>query len=152
MAAQDKKDNPSNYTMVTVSEGAQLIDGEIIETGKADAYGHKKLGGIGEIVVDAIEKLTGEHTIYQKLSYLMRTGAPDALDIMVAVNFANMAMTLIGQKASGRMVALRGGTYTNIPMSEITTGLKRVDVEEFYDSETYRPRVLNVIGKPMFLY
>ncbi len=152
MAAQDKKDNPSNYTMVTVSEGAQTTGGKIIEAGKPDPYGHRKLGGIGEIVVDAIENLTGEHTIYQKLSYLMRTGAPDALDVMVAVNFANMAMTLIDQKASGRMVALRGGTYTNIPMSEITTGLKRVDVEEFYNSETYKPRVRNVMGKPMFLY
>jgi 6-phosphofructokinase 1 len=148
----DKKDNPSNYAMVTVSEGATMIGGQIIEYGQEDAYGHKKLGGIGVVVSEAIKQLTGSHIIYQQLSYLMRTGAPDSLDLMVAFNYANMAMTLISEGMSGRMVCLQGGTYTHIPISSIMQGLKRVDVSELYDTKEYRPKVRHVLGKPMFLY
>ncbi len=82
----------------------------------------------------------------------MRSGAPDALDLMVAVNYANLAMDLITSGASGRMVALRDGTYTHIPMSTVTSGIKRVDVDELYDVDEYRPKVRHVLGKPMFLY
>ena len=152
LVMQDKMDNPSNYAMVTISEGAHMKGGQVVEYGEADAYGHKKLGGIGEILGDALKKLTGENIIYQQVSYLMRSGAPDALDLMVAVNYANMAMTLIQSGASGRMVALRDGTYTHIPMSTVTSGLKRVDVDELYDVNEYRPKVRHVLGKPMFLY
>ncbi|KAA3606255.1 MAG: ATP-dependent 6-phosphofructokinase [Calditrichaeota bacterium] len=152
LVIQDKKANPSNYAMVTISEGAHFSGGKIIEYGETDAYGHKKLGGIGQITGEALKKLTGENIIYQQLSYLMRSGAPDALDLMVAVNFANMAMDMIKDKISGRMVALRDGNYTHIPMSTVSTGLKRVDVDELYDIEQYKPKVRHVIGKPMFLY
>jgi len=148
----DKKLNPSNYAMIAISEGAHIIGGKIIEYGEADAYGHRKLGGIGEITGEAMKKLTGQNIIYQRLSYLMRSGVPDALDLMVAVNFANLAIDLIMNGVSGRMVALRDGTYTHIPMSTVASGVKRVDVDELYDVEQYRPRVRNVIGKPMFLY
>ncbi len=148
----DKDDNPSNYAMVTISEGAHMKGGQVVEYGEADAYGHRKLGGIGQILGEALKKLTGENIIYQQVSYLMRSGAPDALDLMVAVNYANMAMTLIASGASGRMVALRDGTYTHIPMSTVTSGIKRVDVDELYDVDEYRPKVRHVLGKPMFLY
>jgi 6-phosphofructokinase len=152
MLAEDKKSNPSNYAMVTISEGASMIGGQIVEYGMEDAYGHKKLGGIGMILSDAIKKLTGSHIIYQQLSYLMRSGAPDSLDLMVAFNYANMAMDLIVEGISGRLVALQGGTYVHIPLSTIMEGLKRVDVAELYDSVQYRPKVRHVMGKPMFLY
>ncbi len=148
----DKKRNPSNYAMITISEGAHIIGGKVIEYGEADAYGHRKLGGIGEITGEAMKKLTGENIIYQRLSYLMRSGVPDALDLMVAVNYANLALDLIMSGVSGRMVALRDGAYTHIPMSTVASGAKRVDVDELYDSQLYRPRVRNVLGKPMFLY
>jgi 6-phosphofructokinase 1 len=148
----DKQSNPSNYAMVTVSEGAHMIGGKVVEFGETDAYGHRKLGGIGEIAGEALKQLTGQNIINQKLAYLMRSGTPDALDLMVAVNFANMAMDLIKNKASGRMVALRDGTYTHIPMSTVTSGVKRVDVDELYDAKEYRPKVRHVLGKPMFLY
>lgn len=148
----DKKNNPSNYAMITISEGAHMIGGKVIEYGEADAYGHRKLGGIGEITGEAMKKLTKHNIIYQRLSYLMRSGAPDALDLMVAVNYANLAIDLIMNGVSGRMVALRDGTYTHIPMSTVASGVKRVDVDELYDSQQYRPRVRNVMGKPMFLY
>jgi ATP-dependent phosphofructokinase / diphosphate-dependent phosphofructokinase len=149
---KDKRSNPSNYAMVTISEGAHMIGGKVVEFGETDAYGHRKLGGIGEITGEALRKITGESMIIQRLGYLMRSGAPDALDLMVAVNFANMAMDLILSGASGRMVALRDGNYTHIPMSTVTSGVKRVDVDELYDVSEYRPKVRHVLGKPMFLY
>lgn len=149
---QDKRSNPSNYAMVTISEGAQMVGGKIIEYGQADSYGHKKLGGIGVITGEALKKITGEDILYQQISYLMRSGAPDSLDLMVAVNYANMAIKLITRGASNRMVALRNGTYTSIPISTIMQGIKRVDAEELYDSENYVPKVRHVEGKPMFLY
>ena len=148
----DKKANPSNYAMVAISEGATMIGGQILEYGQEDAYGHKKLGGIGEVLSEALKNLTGSHMIYQPLSYLMRSGAPDSLDLMVAFNYANMAMDLVAEGMSGRMVALQGGTYTHIPLSSIMGGLKRVDVSELYDAEEYRPKIRHVLGKPMFLY
>ena len=149
---QDKKLNPSNYAMITMSEGAQMVGGKIVEYGQADAYGHKKLGGIGLITGDALKKITGEDILYQQISYLMRSGAPDSLDLMVAVNYANTAIKLVKRGASNRMVALRNGTYTSVPITTISQGVKRVDVEELYDADEYRPKVRHVEGKPMFLY
>ncbi len=152
LVMHDKAQNASNYAMVTVSEGAHMMGDKIVEYGEMDAYGHKKLGGIGEITGEALKKITGENIINQSLSYLMRSGAPDALDLMVGVNYANMAMSLLLSGAKGRMVALRDGTYTHIPMNTVTSGIKRVDVDELYDPEQYRPKVRHVLGKPMFLY
>jgi 6-phosphofructokinase 1 len=152
LVLKDKRDNPSNYAMVTVSEGAHMVGGKVVEYGETDAYGHRKLGGIGEITGEALKKITGEGIINQKVSYLMRSGAPDALDLMVATNYASLAVNLIKNDVSGRMVALRDGKYTHIPMSTVTSSVKRVDVDELYDVKTYRPRIRHVMGKPMFLY
>lgn len=152
LVMDDKEQNPSKYAMVAISEGASMIGGEIIESGEADPYGHRKLGGIGEITAQTLKELTGENMIYQKIAYLMRSGAPDALDLMVATNYANAAMDLLEDGVSGRMVALRDGKYTHIPMSDVMTGIKRVDVDELYDIENYRPKVHHALGKPMFLY
>ena len=149
---QDKRDNPSGYAMVTISEGARMVGGEMKLSGEADAYGHRKLGGIGLETGSALKALTGENIIFQQLSYLMRSGAPDSLDLMVAVNFADMAIGLAKRNRSGRLVSLSHGTYTDVPLSTITGGQKRVDVRELYDVETYRPKVRHVLGKPMFLY
>ena len=148
----DKHRNPSNYAMITVSEGAHMVGGTPVEYGEADAYGHRKLGGIGHITGEAIHKLTGENILNQQVSYLMRSGAPDSLDLMVAVNFANVAINLIRRGERNRLVALRQGTYTSVPLTTLSQGLKRVDVDELYDSEEYRPKVRHVEGKPMFLY
>jgi 6-phosphofructokinase 1 len=149
---EDKASNPSNYAMVTVSEGARMLEGEILERGEADAYGHRKLGGIGLVTGELLKKLTGQDIIYQQVGYLMRSGAPDALDLMVAVNYANMAINLIDQDAPGRMVVLRSGTYTSVPIDTMMSGIKRVDVEALYDEKRYRPLIRQVDGKPMFLY
>ncbi|MFN2106582.1 MAG: 6-phosphofructokinase [Candidatus Promineifilaceae bacterium] len=149
---KDKNSNPSNYCMVTISEGAHMVGGKVVEFGEADAYGHRKLGGIGEITGQALKDLTGQNIIVQRVAYLMRSGAPDALDLMVGSNYAHLAMDLITSGSSGRMVALRDGTYTHIPMSTVTSGIKRVDVDELYDAKRYLPKVRSVLGKPMFLY
>ena len=148
----DKHANPSNYAMVTVSEGATLSGGEMVLSGEEDAYGHRKLGGIGELTSALIKEHTGQDIIYQQLGYLMRSGSPDSLDLMVATNYAVMAADLALEGASGRMVALRSGTYTSVPISATREGVRRVDVEELYDVEQYRPKVRHVAGKPMFLY
>jgi ATP-dependent phosphofructokinase / diphosphate-dependent phosphofructokinase len=152
LVMSDKQANPSHYAMVTISEGAHMVGDKVVEYGEADAYGHRKLGGIGQITGEALKKLTRENTMYQPLAYLMRSGAPDSLDLMVGVNFANMAMDLIKEGGGGRMVALRDGNYAHVPLNEVTSGVKRVDVAELYDSEKYRPKVRHVLGKPMFLY
>jgi 6-phosphofructokinase 1 len=148
----DKKANRSNYAMLTISEGATLVGGDIVVSGQPDAYGHRKLGGIGSVVGDLISELTGEDIIFQHVAYLMRSGSPDSLDLMVATNYAVMAADLILEGASGRMVALRNGTYTNVPIDVTREGVKRVDVDELYDVGQYRPKVRHVAGKPMFLY
>jgi len=149
---EDKRANPSHYATMTISEGATMIGGKMVQYGQADPYGHLKLGGIGQLAADAIRELTGEHTIYQQLGYLMRSGAPDSLDLMVAVNYASMAVDLIKAGKSGRLVALREGRYTDVDMSIVRQGEKRVDVEQLYDVESYQPKVWHVHNKPMFLY
>ncbi len=149
---KDKQNNPSNYALVTISEGARLLDGDIVESGEPDAYGHKKLGGIGQVTADLIKRLTGQNTLYQQLGYLMRSGAPDALDRLVAANYGALAVDLAVRGITGRMVALREGRYTHVAADMPQRGVKRVDVDEFYDVETYRPKVAHVQGKPMFLY
>ncbi len=118
----DKRANPSNYAMVTISEGATLSGGEMVLSGEADAYGHRKLGGIGALTGELISQITGEGIVYQQVAYLMRSGSPDSLDLMVATNYAVMAADLVLEGASGRMVALRGGTYTNVPISVTREG------------------------------
>lgn len=152
MLVEDKKKNSSHYAMMTISEGAQLEEGEMVLSGEADAYGHRKLGGIGAQTGAMLTELTGQAIIYQQVAYLMRSGNPDSLDLMVATNYANMAADLALEGMSGRMVALRGGTYTNVPITETSEGVKRVDVAELYDSVNYRPKIRHVMGKPMFLY
>lgn len=150
--AEDKRNNPSGYAIMTISEGAQMVGGKIVEYGQADAYGHRKLGGIGAITGDAIKELTKSNIIYQQVAYLMRSGEPDALDRMVAISYGNLAMDVLLKGQSGQMTALIEGRYALTPIDTIMQGVKRVDVKELYDEENYRPRVGNMLGKPMFLY
>jgi 6-phosphofructokinase len=148
----DKRTNPSGYAMMTISEGASMIGGEAIQSGMADAYGHLKLGGIGQVTGEALREITGEGIIYQQVGYLMRSGSPDSLDLMVAINYAVMAADLVIEGTFGRLVALRNGNYTNVPLPVLRQGVKRVDVAALYDVDGYRPKIRHVDGKPMFLY
>ncbi|MGB3186753.1 MAG: 6-phosphofructokinase [Ornithinimicrobium sp.] len=148
----DKDRNPSKYAMTTISEGATIAGGEMMLSGEADAYGHRKLGGIGQLTGELIKERTGQDIVYQQVGYLMRSGSPDSLDLMVATNYAVMAADLALDGSTGRMVALRNGTYTTVPISVTGEGVKRVDIDELYDQQNYRPKVRHVRGKPMFLY
>ena len=149
---KDRAANPSNYSMVVVSEGAQMQGGEIVERGEADAYGHRKLGGIGEMLGEEIKRITGVGIVSQSLGYMMRAGAPDALDLMVAKSYGTMAVQLLDEGKHGLMMAIRDGNYTTVPGDTCVKGQRRVDVDALYDLEAYRPRLAKVLGMPMFLY
>ncbi len=149
---EDRRANPSNYAVLVVSEGASMLGGQVMEYGQEDAYGHKKLGGIGQIVGDAITKLTGVDVVNQQLAYLMRAGAPDSLDRMVAKSYGNLAIQELERGHDGLMVALQNGVYTTVRADTCTQGTKRVDVPELYDIQAYKPHITHLLGKPMFLY
>jgi 6-phosphofructokinase len=148
----DRASNPSRYAMMTISEGATIVGGEMIQAGIEDAFGHKKLGGVGQVTGELLKEITGEGVIYQQLGYLMRSGSPDSLDLMVAINYAVMAADLLIEQQFGRLVALRNGNYVNVPLPVLRQGVKRVDVGALYDEQNYRPKIRHVDGKPMFLY
>ncbi len=148
----DKAANPSNYAVVVVSEGARMIGSEVIEAGEPDPYGHRRLGGIGEVLGKALKQRTGQGIVNQTLAYLMRSGPPVALDRMVASAFGTMAVQSLEAGESGLMMALRDGNYATVPVDTCIQGEKRVDVAELYDPDAYRPIIRNVRGKPMYLY
>lgn len=149
---EDRERNPSHYAILTISEGAHLKGGDIMQKGEADAYGHQKLGGIGAFVSEELKLRTRIDTMYLQLAYIMRSGAPDSLDRMAAISFGNLALDQVAMGHTGRMAALQQGIYTTVPLDLIVAGKKRVDVTALYDSVNYRPKVRDMLGKPMFLY
>lgn len=148
----DKSVNPANYAVIVVSEGARIIGSDVITSGTPDPYGHRKLGGIGLILGDALKQRTGQGIVNQSLAYLMRAGPPAALDRMVASAFGIMAIQCLEEGKTGLMMALRDGNYETVPVDTSIQGKKRVDVKELYDLDAYRPTIRQVLGKPMFLY
>lgn len=152
MLERDRRDNPSNYAVVAISEGATMVGGHIIATGDPDAYGNRRLGGVGELLADFLEKKTGDKAIYQRLAYLMRSGVPDSLDQLVAFNFGSLAANLVKRGEAGKMIAVVDGRYTAVPIEVGGASKKRVDVARFYDSAEYRPNISDVMGMPMFLH
>ena len=152
LLARDKAENPSNYSILAISEGATMVGGTVFETGEADAYGNRKLGGIGGVLSEHFEKRGRDKVIYQRLAYLMRSGTPDSLDQLVAANYGSLAADLLRRGESGRMVAVVDGRYTAVPIEVSGTQKKRVDVERFYDPANYRAKIADVMGLPMFLH
>lgn len=148
---EDKRKNPSNYALMTVSEGAIVEGGEIIESGKADAFGHKKLGGIGELIASEIKKITGNNTMYQRLGYVIRSGPADSLDRMVGTAFGSMALKMVKKGDTGKLTAIQEGKYTTVPLETVISGKRYADVESYYDKNNYQPKVKDFIGHPMFL-
>ena len=128
-----------------------MIGGGTIESGEADSFGNRRLGGIGGLLSDYLETRTRDKVIYQRLAYLMRSGAPDSLDQLVANNYGSLAADLLKRGEAGKMVAVVDGRYTAVPV-EIGEAKKRVDVARFYDAADYRPKVADVLGMPMFLH
>jgi len=150
LLAEDRARNPEHYAVVVVSEGAHFEGGSTVESGPADAYGHRKLGGIGQDVGDVIKR-HGINVMNQNLAYLLRAGAPDAMDLMVGRNFGTMAVQLLDEGKRGLMMSIEDGQYTTKPADISTKGKRLVDVDMFYDSDQYRARIKRVEGLPMFL-
>lgn len=150
LLVEDRLNNASRYAMLVISEGARFLNTITEEYPEADKTKYYTPSIIGRITADIIQKTTKVNTLYQHLAYLMRSGEPDSLDLMVAINFANVTMDLINSRNFGKMVALQEGRYTHIPIITVIQGEKRVDVDEFYDRELYRPKVRSILNKPMF--
>src|SRR6202049_781147 len=144
----DRRKNTSRYSIVLVSEGAMFEGGEMVFEGEAtDAYGHKKLGGIGEIVGEKIKDVSAKFNngkkidvINQKLGYLVRCGDPDAIDSIAPMAYGNLALDLLLAKIHGRLVVLHNGRYGNIPIETITSTKKIVDIQEHYNTVRLRPQ------------
>ena len=148
---EDKRNNPSSYALVVVSEGATWEGRQVQEYGEADAFGHRKKVDIGTDLSQEIKKRTGQDTMSSDLTYDLRSGDPDSIDHLVAITFANIAVDLLNDGVSGRMIGIRSGRYTHSEIPDPTLGARRVDVEKMYNTERYRPRYDNKLGSPMLL-
>jgi 6-phosphofructokinase 1 len=151
LLCEDQDRNPSHYAIVVVSEGATLTGGARIQSGRPDAYGHLKLGGIGDLLGVEIERISGRQCLVQRLAYLMRSGPPDSTDRLVATNFGNLAYDRLLGGHRGEMVALQKGCYAVVPVATAISGKRKVDVERYYDAQNYRPRISSILGEPMLL-
>ena len=151
LVSEDRARSAPNYALVVVSEGASVVGEGVMESGGADAYGHRKLGGIGHRVGRALKEITGINVMVQNLGYLLRAGAPDAVDLMVPKNFGTVAVRLIEDGSTGLMVAVQDGCYTTQPADISTKGQRRVDVDAMYDVKVYRPKIAKLLGTPMYL-
>lgn len=155
----DRNLNPSKYSIVLVSEGAMIEGSEMKFTDRTtDAYGHKKLGGIGDLVSEKIKELSPKfnkgrtvNTINQKLGYMVRGGDPDAIDSIVPMAYGNLATDLILNKIHGRLVVLKNGRYDNVPIEVVTSTKKLVNVDRFYNTERLRPKYESFEMKPLFI-
>jgi 6-phosphofructokinase 1 len=147
----DKRNNPSNYALVVLSEGAQWEGYQIREYGEADAFGHRKKASVGDDLSDEIKARTGEETIVSDLTYDLRGGSPDAVDKMIATTFASMAVDSIQNGESGVMMAISDGCYATAPIPDPKLGPRKVDVASMYNTERYRPNYSNKKGLPIFL-
>jgi ATP-dependent phosphofructokinase / diphosphate-dependent phosphofructokinase len=159
LLVEDRNHNPSKYSVVLVSEGAMFKGGEMIFAGQErDAYGHAKLGGIGDMVSEKLKDLSGKYnngktinTINQKLGYMVRGGDPDALDSIVPMAYGNLALDLILKGLHGRIVVLKNGRYDNVPIDVVTASKKIVKVSEHYNIERLRPYYHSFEMKPFLL-
>jgi 6-phosphofructokinase 1 len=151
LLVEDKRRNPSNYAIMTVSEGATFEGGEIIEKGKADAFGHRKLGGIGELIATDITRITKNNTMYQKLGYVIRSGPADTMDRLIGMAYGNIALNLVKKNEFGMLTAIKDGKYATVPLNRVISCKKFADVESYYDKENYLPKVKDFLGHPVFL-
>jgi 6-phosphofructokinase 1 len=155
----DRNSNPSNYSVVLVSEGAMFKGGEMVfKNDQKDAFGHAKLGGIGDLVSNQIKQLSSKYNngktiniINQKLGYLVRGGDPDAIDSIVPMAYGNLALDLLLSKVHGRLVVLKNGRYDNVPIDVVTSSKKVVNLKEHYNTERLRPFYKSFEMKPLFI-
>jgi 6-phosphofructokinase len=148
---KDKRNNPSNYSLVILSEGAEWQGYTVREYGEADAFGHRKKMSVAEDLSDEIKRTTGEETVVSDLTYDLRSGSPDFVDRMVGFTFAGMAMDALEEGKSGLMTAINEGRYTMVQIPDPKLGPRRVDIESMYNTERYRPKYDHKLGLPIFL-
>ena len=159
LLVEDRRKNPSRYSTVLVSEGAMFEGGEMIfENDAADAFGHKKLGGIGDIISEKVKELSKKYNngktidvVNQKLGYLVRCGDPDAIDSIAPMAYGNIALDLLLKKIHGRLVVLQKGRYSDIPIETVTSTKKVVNIKEHYNTDRLRPQFSSFENKPLFL-
>jgi ATP-dependent phosphofructokinase / diphosphate-dependent phosphofructokinase len=155
----DRLHNPSKYSIVLVSEGAMFQGGEMVfKDMTTDAYGHAKLGGIGDLVSAKLKELSPKYNngkpvnvINQRLGYLVRGGDPDAIDSIVPMAYGNLALDLILEGIHGRLVVLKNGRYDNMPVEVVTSSKKLVNVARHYNTERLRPYYKSFEMKPLFI-
>jgi ATP-dependent phosphofructokinase / diphosphate-dependent phosphofructokinase len=147
----DKRNNPSNYSLVILSEGAEWEGYQVKEYGEADAFGHRKKMSVAEDLSNEIKAATGEETIVSDLTYELRSGTPDFVDRMVASTFAGMAMDAIESGQQGQMTAISNGCFTMAPIPDPALGPRKVEVDTMYNTERYRPMYDHKLGLPIFL-
>ena len=147
----DKRRNPSNYSLLVMSEGAKWEGYVVQEYGRADAYGHRKKFSVAEVLSEKIQAETAEETVVSDLTYDLRSGAPDFVDKLVASTFGTMALDAVLENKSGLMAAIVNGCYTMAPIPDPKLGARKVDVESMYNKDRYRPSYTNKTGLPIFL-
>jgi 6-phosphofructokinase len=147
----DKHNNPSNYSLVILSEGAEWEGYTVKEYGAADAFGHRKKMSVAEDLSNEINAATGEETVVSDLTYDLRSGSPDFVDRMVAITFAGMAMDAVEEGKSGLMTAISGGCYAMVPIPDPKLGPRKVEIDTMYNTERYRPTYNLKLGLPIFL-
>jgi len=159
LLTEDRLKNPSKYAVVLVSEGSKFKGGDMIfESHVKDMFGHKKLGGIGDLIAQGLKELSVKYNygrpveiVNQKLGYLVRSGYPDAIDSIVPMAFGNLALDLILQGFHGRLVVLKNGRYDNVPIEVVVSKKKFVDVEKFYNTKRLRPHYKSFQLQPLFI-
>jgi 6-phosphofructokinase 1 len=151
LLVEDRRLNPSSYALVVASEGAVWSGVSLHEVGEADAYGHRRKADVGFALAEELHALTGVETVHSDLTYDLRSGDPDAVDQMAATTFANIAVELLADGISGRMVAIRGGKYTHAPLPDASLGSRRLDVASMYNTQRLRPRYDSRLGMPLLL-
>jgi 6-phosphofructokinase len=159
LAVYDRTRNPSKYAVIIVSEGAMFEGGEMVfKDETTDAYGHKKLGGIGDLISSEIKERSASfnkgapiNIINQKLGYLVRGGDPDAIDSIVPMAYGNLALDLVINGIHGRLVVLKNGRYDNVPLNVVISSKKNVDIEKNYDTSRLRPKYKSFEMKPLFI-
>ena len=147
----DKRNNPSNYCLIILSEGAQWEGYQVHEYGEPDAYGHRKKENVADALSDEIKRLTKEETLVSDLTYDLRSGVPDFVDKLIASTFGTMALEAVLDNQSGLMAALVNGCYAMVPMPDPALGPRHVDVRTMYNIDRYRPNYANKAGLPIFL-
>ena len=149
--AADHRANPSHYSFVVTAEGAIWQGAHISDVGTADAFGHRHKANVGEALAEEIRLRTGIETLASELTYDLRSGEPDSIDSMVATTFANVAMDLIFDGVTGRMVAIQDGKYAHTALPDPALGPRKVDVDVMYNAARFRPRYEGKLGDPMLL-